>query len=183
MSHHIRLALAAILLVTFYAAVALTILIWVTLVILMFDVAGSVWATTLPVTGFLFCAGTAVPVYALGDAARRSLFLVDTPSTPSLEVGRGRAAALHALVDDLAERLGISEPVRIRLHTAVGPRRWTRTPGSWDCRPGTTSCPSAFPCWPPFRTVRSAPSWLMSSPICRCVTIASAPSLSVWKPA
>ncbi|MET7851200.1 M48 family metalloprotease [Streptomyces avermitilis] len=120
MSHRIRLALAAILLITFYAAVALTILIWVTLVVLMFDVSGSVYATTLPVTGFLFCAGTAVPVYALGDAARRSLFLVDTPSTPSMEVGRSRAAALHALVDDLAERLGISEPVRIRLHTTVG---------------------------------------------------------------
>ncbi|MEU9472247.1 M48 family metalloprotease [Streptomyces avermitilis] len=120
MSHRIRLALAAILLITFYAAVALTILIWVTLVVLMFDAAGSAYATTLPVTGFLFCAGTAVPVYALGDAARRSLFLVDTPSTPSMEVGRSRAAALHALVDDLAERLGISEPVRIRLHTTVG---------------------------------------------------------------
>ncbi|MFB8025065.1 MULTISPECIES: M48 family metallopeptidase [unclassified Streptomyces] len=115
MSHRLRLACAALLLLSFYAGVGLSVLAWAALIVMVFVSTGAEGATTFPAPGFLFFAGTAPLVYALLDAVRRSLFLTGTQEAQGVATSPREAAALHALVDELTRRFGIREPVHIRL--------------------------------------------------------------------
>lgn len=115
MSHRVRLACAALLLLSFYAVVGLAVLIWAALVVATFLAVGSPEAAVFPAPGILFCAGTAPLVYALLEAARRSLFLTESGAASSTEAGADEAPALRALVDELTQEFRIREPVHLRL--------------------------------------------------------------------
>ncbi|MDF0372431.1 M48 family metalloprotease [[Kitasatospora] papulosa] len=115
MSHRVRLLCAALLLLGFYAVVGVTVLVWAVLVV------ATVWSVSspapgvFPAPGILFCAGTGPLVYALLEAARRSLFLTEDGDASGTAAGPDEAPALRALVGELTERFRIREPVHLRL--------------------------------------------------------------------
>ncbi|WP_329012663.1 M48 family metallopeptidase [Streptomyces sp. NBC_00690] len=116
MSHRIRLVFVAALLLSFYAVMAVAVLSWLALVVLIFYSAGFDGATTFPVPSFLFCAGTAVLVYALVDATCRSLFLVGGEGT---WLSPREAPELDHIVKEVANEFRISEPLHLRLTSSM----------------------------------------------------------------
>ncbi|MEU5402887.1 M48 family metallopeptidase [Streptomyces sp. NPDC005963] len=115
MSHFIRLTFVAALLLSFYLVVLTTVLVWLAMVVLIFYTASYEGATVFPVTNFLFCAGTALLVYALVDATCRSLFLAEPENAETTWMAPREAPVLDKVVRELTEEFDIRETLHIRL--------------------------------------------------------------------
>ncbi|WP_046776919.1 M48 family metallopeptidase [Streptomyces yangpuensis] len=120
----LRLVLAAALLLSFHAGIAVSLLLWATLVLGAFHITTFASADMFPGMVFLFPAGTAPLVYILLKSAHRSLFFVDETPDASTDPAAHEAPALHALVRALTVELHITEPVTLRL-TGVAAARMT----------------------------------------------------------
>ncbi|MGW2619877.1 M48 family metallopeptidase [Streptomyces sp. NPDC001500] len=118
----IRLAFAALSLFGFYVSVAVSLLLWAALVVLGFVITTFDSAKVFPGTAFLFIAGTTPLAYVLAKATHRSIFLVEEEATRSTDPADHQVSLLRGLVDEVAEKLGIEEPVTIRLTSEASAR-------------------------------------------------------------
>ncbi|MES4901449.1 MULTISPECIES: M48 family metallopeptidase [unclassified Streptomyces] len=113
-----RAVLALVLLVVFYALVALLVLVWVAFLVLGLWAAGTPESTAPPTSTILACAAFAPimagMVWAVVRTARPAV-----PPENTVWASRRRASALWAAVEELAEGVGTAPPDAIRLTAEV----------------------------------------------------------------